>query len=295
MFTGEQQNNLQIKGSASMVHLWDVPFALNELCLGVVADQLNRCGPQKFAKAIYWCLRKSEELRQGPEGASASAPFATHAHDTLTKSRPSAENGPTPVKEPAQKSEASNVTRPLDDKSQSPEGLLNRGLDITPRDRRRAQRSPLISRDNYLSASSITTSDSEVPEAVSDKSPILPVDDNDINLKLLATFMKKAHYSYKCATDGLQAVEAYKRASTNQGQSFRCILMDISMPVMDGLAATREIRDFENKNNIEPRTVIIALTGLASEMTQNDAVHSGIDYFRVKPVKFKDLLKILEQ
>jgi CheY-like chemotaxis protein len=70
--------------------------------------------------------------------------------------------------------------------------------------------------------------------------------------------------------------------------------MDISMPVMDGLAAKREIRAFENKNNIEPPTVIIALTGLASEMMESDAIDSGIDYFQVKPVKFKDLLKIFK-
>jgi CheY-like chemotaxis protein len=151
----------------------------------------------------------------------------------------------------------------------------------------------LPSRDNKYNNSSVNTSEFEVPAAASDKSPILLVDDNEINLKLLVTFMKKAKFSYECATDGLQALQAYKRASADRDRAFRYILMDISMPVMDGLAATREIREFERKNKIEPRTVIIALTGLASEMTQNDALHSGMDYFRVKPVKFKDLLKVL--
>lgn len=51
------------------------------------------------------------------------------------------------------------------------------------------------------------------------------------------------------------------------------------MSVMDGLAATRKIREFGKQNRIKPRTVVIASTGLASEVTQNDALHSGIDYF----------------
>ena len=106
--------------------------------------------------------------------------------------------------------------------------------------------------------------------------------------------MKKAHFSYESARDGLEALHAYQRASSNPSRAFKYILMDISMPVMDGLAATRKIREFEKKNKIDPPAVVIALTGLASETAQHEAFQSGFDYFRAKPVNFKDLLRILE-
>lgn len=69
--------------------------------------------------------------------------------------------------------------------------------------------------------------------------------------------------------------------------------MDISMPVMDGLKATRAIRTFERENKLEPATVI-ALTGLASSASQQEAFTSGVDLFLTKPVKLKELTSILK-
>lgn len=65
------------------------------------------------------------------------------------------------------------------------------------------------------------------------------------------------------------------------------------MPVMDGLEASRAIRLFERENNLEP-TMIIALTGLASAETQQEAFVSGVDLFLTKPVKLKELTAILK-
>ncbi len=60
------------------------------------------------------------------------------------------------------------------------------------------------------------------------------------------------------------------------------------MPVMDGMAATRAIRQYEQEYNI-PRCCIIALTGLASASAKLEAWNSGIDHFMTKPVNFKAL------
>ena len=68
--------------------------------------------------------------------------------------------------------------------------------------------------------------------------------------------------------------------------------MDISMPVMDGFEATRQIRAFERGQDIIPAT-IIALTGLGSAEAQEEAFVSGIDLFLTKPIKLDKLTKNL--
>ncbi|KAH7155828.1 hypothetical protein B0J13DRAFT_234723 [Dactylonectria estremocensis] len=117
----------------------------------------------------------------------------------------------------------------------------------------------------------------------------LLVDDNPINLKFLAAYIHKIHHPYDTATNGQEAVDAYK---AKMGQ-FRCILMDISMPVMDGFEATRRIRALERKLHLKP-TLILALSGLASEDAQEDALSSGVDLFLTKPVRLKELGAILK-
>lgn len=65
------------------------------------------------------------------------------------------------------------------------------------------------------------------------------------------------------------------------------------MPVMDGMAATREIRRHEQREGLPP-TVVIALTGLASAAARVDALSSGINFFLTKPVKFQALHQMLK-
>jgi CheY-like chemotaxis protein len=129
---------------------------------------------------------------------------------------------------------------------------------------------------------------------------VLLVDDNPINLQLLVMFMKKCGFPYEEAENGQEAVDKYKMASVS-GQSvtkaptrgFDFILMDISMPIMNGLDATKHIRDYEFENGI-PATTVIALTGLASADARRDAKDVGVDVFLPKPVRFAELRKLLQ-
>ncbi|RFN51906.1 atpase-like, ATP-binding domain protein [Fusarium flagelliforme] len=134
---------------------------------------------------------------------------------------------------------------------------------------------------------------SERPEPISNdertNNTFLLVDDNPINLKMLIMFMKKLKLKYATATDGKQAVEMYN----NSPRSFRCVFMDISMPVMNGFEATRAIRASEVENAI-PRCSIFALTGLASKDAQQEALLSGIDLFLTKPIQLAEIKNILE-
>ncbi|KAJ4129164.1 hypothetical protein NW768_007699 [Fusarium equiseti] len=134
---------------------------------------------------------------------------------------------------------------------------------------------------------------SEMPDPMCDDEPtsntFLLVDDNPINLKMLIMFMKKLKLEYATATDGKQAVEMYKKSP----RSFRCIFMDISMPVMNGFEATRAIRASEVED-ATPRCTIFALTGLASKDAQQEALLSGIDLFLTKPIQLAEIKNILE-
>lgn len=102
--------------------------------------------------------------------------------------------------------------------------------------------------------------------------------------------MKKLKYSYKTATNGLEALEAYSAAPGKYGH----VLMDISMPVMDGMESTRRMRELERNQQLKP-VKIIALTGLASATAQAEAFASGIDMYMTKPVRFKELVKVLAE
>ncbi|KKK23497.1 hypothetical protein AOCH_002337 [Aspergillus ochraceoroseus] len=139
-----------------------------------------------------------------------------------------------------------------------------------------------------------------VRENVSEFSPPLPqgsaqrdihvliVDDNDINLKILATFMRKIGCSYETASNGLVALEKYR----NSFRKFDYVLMDISMPIMDGIVASSRIREYEEEKSL-PRSAIMAVTGVASSEMQQQAFAAGIDDYLVKPLSLHDLKRIM--
>ncbi|RAL14088.1 sensor histidine kinase/response regulator [Aspergillus homomorphus CBS 101889] len=117
---------------------------------------------------------------------------------------------------------------------------------------------------------------------------VLIVDDNDINIKILTTFMRKIGCSYETATDGLIALEKFKASP----KRFDYILMDISMPVMDGIESSSKIREYEEET-ARPRTAIMAVTGVASSEMQQQAFAAGIDDYLVKPLSLHDLKRIM--
>ena len=126
------------------------------------------------------------------------------------------------------------------------------------------------------------------PDMRADSSYVLITDDNPINRRLLVAFMNKRKLRYQEAENGLEALNAYQEGRVR----FDVILMDISMPVMDGMTATRLIRDHESRHKIKP-THIIALTGLVSASARLEAWSSGVDCYLTKPVDFRKLEKIL--
>ncbi|KAM7216447.1 hypothetical protein V8F06_008160 [Rhypophila decipiens] len=151
-------------------------------------------------------------------------------------------------------------------------------------------------RDNYeyfpLTAEpgAVETPRSTDPPTAKQQHMMLLVEDNEINLRLLSTFVRKINYTYDTAVNGLEALTAVQVAP----KPYDIIIMDISMPIMDGLEATREIRKLEKARRQKP-ALIIALTGLGSAASQKEAFDSGVNIFMTKPVRFKDMRKLLDE
>ncbi|CAN9334894.1 unnamed protein product [Alternaria alternata] len=138
-----------------------------------------------------------------------------------------------------------------------------------------------------------TTAQPSVTSPTEEEDPVIShtliVDDNLLNRRLLIAYMKKNGLQFEEASNGQEALDKYREGS----RKFDVILMDMSMPVMDGMSATRAIREYERDNNM-PRCSIVALTGLVSSSAKLEAWSSGIDHFMTKPVNFKALGELLK-
>ncbi len=115
---------------------------------------------------------------------------------------------------------------------------------------------------------------------------ILLVEDSAVNRKVALLQLKGLGLKADVACDGLEAVEAASR------QNYDVILMDMQMPEMDGLEATRKIRDI-CKNAQSP--YIIAMTASAMKSDQEACMKAGMNYYISKPVRIDVLTNALKQ
>ncbi|KAE8381859.1 hypothetical protein BDV26DRAFT_254763 [Aspergillus bertholletiae] len=115
---------------------------------------------------------------------------------------------------------------------------------------------------------------------------ILLVEDNQVNLKIMEMCIKSVGFKYQTATNGQEALERFK------ADRYDAVVMDISMPVMDGLTATREMRNLEVTKKLPPATIII-LTAVLSAAMQHETMMSGANIFLTKPTPLKQLKEIL--
>ncbi|MBL8165598.1 MAG: response regulator [Anaerolineae bacterium] len=109
---------------------------------------------------------------------------------------------------------------------------------------------------------------------------ILVVEDNEMNLDMLSRRLEKRGHHVLAANDGAAGVEM---ALANQPN---LILMDMSLPVMDGWEATRRIKGNPNTRHIP----VIALTAHAVAGDREKCLEAGCDEYENKPVKFPQLI-----
>ncbi len=118
---------------------------------------------------------------------------------------------------------------------------------------------------------------------------ILVVEDNAINLRLITAALTRAGHKVDMAMDGAAALVKFRE------NIYDAILMDIMMPVMDGISATIEIRKIETDRKVEKqnRVKIVAITANAFEDDRSKFFEAGMDYYMNKPVEIEELHRIL--
>ena len=115
----------------------------------------------------------------------------------------------------------------------------------------------------------------------------LVAEDNAVNQKLIARLLEKRGHSVELAQNGREALEAMKQ------KHFDITLMDIQMPVMDGIEATKRIREMEKFSGA--RMPVIALTAHAMQGDEERCLACGMDGYVTKPVKLDDLFSVIEK
>ena len=113
---------------------------------------------------------------------------------------------------------------------------------------------------------------------------VLVVDDHPINLKLVTALLHKMGHEVLQAVNGRQALEQV------QAQAFDLVLMDLHMPEMDGLDATRRIRQLPAPRCQVP---VVALTANALEAARRDAQAAGVNAFLTKPLRVQELQAVV--
>ncbi len=129
----------------------------------------------------------------------------------------------------------------------------------------------------------------EEPQANNAHQRVLIVEDNLMNQKIASFFLSKVGMEYRIASNGQEALNFGR-----DGDRFSAILMDCMMPVMDGLTATKNIRQWEKEQGLE-RTPIIALTASVLEEEIESCFASGMDAYLPKPYKSQQLFDTLER
>jgi CheY-like chemotaxis protein len=112
---------------------------------------------------------------------------------------------------------------------------------------------------------------------------IMLVEDNKLNQRLMESSLRRFGFHIDLANNGLEAVELYQA----QPEKYCLIIMDIMMPVMDGLESTRQIRIFEQGKSY--RVPIIALTANTFNADRERCLSYGMDDYLAKPLNL-DLL-----
>jgi CheY-like chemotaxis protein/HPt (histidine-containing phosphotransfer) domain-containing protein len=114
---------------------------------------------------------------------------------------------------------------------------------------------------------------------------ILLTEDNPVNQKLALRLLEKMGYRADVAGNGLEAIQAVQR------QGYDLILMDVQMPEMDGLEATRQIVSRWPKDR--PR--IVAMTADAMQGDREKCIEAGMDDYLTKPIRSPELMAAIER
>lgn len=115
---------------------------------------------------------------------------------------------------------------------------------------------------------------------------ILVVDDDLMNQQLMQILLTQEGHQVHVASNGLEAFESIKH------QAFDIVFMDLRMPVMDGIQASRRIREWENGIR---STFIVALTASYFADEQQKLLEAGMDSYIAKPFQVEHIQRMLKE
>lgn len=131
-------------------------------------------------------------------------------------------------------------------------------------------------------------------EPLTAKMNILIVEDHIVNQKVVCAMLNKVlsgNFTYKIANNGKEGFDA----ATEPGAHYDLTLMDIQMPVMDGLSATKMIRDWEQTQPGRRPSYICAVTAHASQADRNDCYEVGMNRYMTKPLNLSSMKEIIAE
>jgi signal transduction histidine kinase/ActR/RegA family two-component response regulator/HPt (histidine-containing phosphotransfer) domain-containing protein len=135
-------------------------------------------------------------------------------------------------------------------------------------------------RPNPTPSSPVTTSQ------VAQKTLVLLVEDNPVNQTVAQFMLRQLGYGFKIANNGAEALEVLRQTP------YELILMDIEMPIMDGISAAQAIRaEWQNTH----RPYIIALTAYAMTGDRDRCLQAGMQDYITKPLRIQELQRALQQ
>jgi signal transduction histidine kinase/ActR/RegA family two-component response regulator/HPt (histidine-containing phosphotransfer) domain-containing protein len=139
---------------------------------------------------------------------------------------------------------------------------------------------PIATLKSYLPPVSVSDPDRSI------KTAVLLVEDNLVNQTVAQFMLKQLGYDFKIANNGAEAIEILRQTH------YRLILMDVEMPVMDGISATQAIRQEWSSPN---QPYIIALTAYAMTGDRERCLKAGMQDYLTKPLRIQDLQTALKQ
>ena len=118
---------------------------------------------------------------------------------------------------------------------------------------------------------------------------ILLAEDNLVNQKFALRALQMKGHNVQVANNGVEAINLW------ENDEFDLILMDVQMPQMDGLEATRQIRTKEQEDENDERTLIVAMTAHAMKGDREKCLAAGMDGYLTKPIRPTRLFSIVEE
>lgn len=122
---------------------------------------------------------------------------------------------------------------------------------------------------------------------MSDRKQVLVAEDSSVIQNLTKKVLQFQNYDIHSARDGQQVLDMLKQ------KKYDIILMDINMPKMDGMECSRQIRSMDDEE--KSQVPIIAITGNASNYSEDDFEKAGMNEYIPKPINFDRLVEVVNK